>query len=179
MADFIRPITMDVQTRKKRFDIVTAVKLVSVIAATLLAQGCVGIVTRHMETKTFEPAIVAKKPATYSVGERSVESGNDPSNESPTSLWVKQSWGPPSQIKQVTRPTEDELWIYNFDHKWCGIMPCVIVPIPLLLPVGTERVIFHIREGRVTSAEVTTLGGYQAVAGIGSDGPTAISGRWK
>ena len=167
---------MDVQTRKKRFDIGTAIKLQSVIAATLLTQGCVGIVTRHMETKTFEPAIVEKKPATYSVCQRSEESG---SVESPTGLWVKQSWGEPSKVRRVTRPTEDELWTYNFDHKWCGIMPCVIVPVPLLLPVGTERVIFHIREGRVASVDVTTLGGYQAVAGFGPEGPMAISGRWK
>lgn len=154
-------------------------KLTSVLAISLFTQGCVGVVTRDMETQTFEPAMIAEMPATYSVEASGKTFGNDPWIENPTSLWVKQHWGQPSHIKQVTRPTEGELWTYNFDHKWCGVIPYIVIPIPLLLPVGRDRVVFHIQAGRVASADVTTIGGYQAVAGLGPEGPSAISGRWK
>lgn len=154
-------------------------KLLSALVATLLTQGCVGVVTRGMETQTFAPVMIARKPATYSVEASGRMSGNDPEIENPTSLWVRQHWGQPSHVKQVTRPIKGELWTYNFDHKWCGVMPCLVIPIPLLLPVGTERVVFQIQNGRVTTADVTTLCGYQAVAGWGPEGPMATSGRWK
>ena len=156
---------------------ISLLKLTSVLAASLFIQGCVGIVTRGMETQTFEPAMGARMPATFAVGSRS-EIGNEPRIENPTSLWLKQHWGEPPHVKRVTTATQGELWTYSFDRKWCGAMPCIVVPIPLLLPIGRERVVFHVREGRVAKADVTTIGGYQAVAGWGPEGPMAVSGRW-
>lgn len=148
------------------------------LAAGFLTQGCVGIVTRGMETQTFEPAVVARMPATFAVSSNS-ENGKEPWIENPTSLWLKQHWGEPPHIKPVSTPAQGELWTYSFDRKWCGVIPYIVAPLPLLLPIGRERVVFHICEGRVAKADVITIGGYQAVAGWGPEGPLATSGRWR
>jgi len=149
-------------------------KCTPILAVALFTQGCVGIVTRGMNSKTFAPATVAEKPAPYSVAGSTRTFGP----ENPTSLWLRQHWGEPSYIKQITRPTASEVWTYNFDHKWCGVIPIIVVPVPLLLPVGRERVIFQIQNGKVASAKVTTLGGHQTWAGLSSEGPAAINSSW-
>jgi hypothetical protein len=148
--------------------------LVTVLIACPLLQGCVGVVTFKPEGQTFEPAVVTRSPATYSVS----KTPSKDATENPTTVWLKEHWGQPSQITQLTGPERCELWTYNFSRDWCGVMPCLIIPIPLLLPVGRDHVVFRIRGGRVENAEVTTLGGYQAVAGLGPEGPYANNGHW-
>jgi hypothetical protein len=147
--------------------------LTAILAISLCAQGCVGVVTWGMKNQTFEPAMVLRKPSVDAVSR--APGGN---TENPSALWLEAHWGQPSHTNQVTGPQQFELWTYNFGRRWCGIMPCIIVPIPLVLPVGRERVVFYIRDGRVTHAEVTKLGGYQIVAGLGPEGPFADSGPW-
>jgi len=156
---------------------ISLLKITSVLATSILAQGCVGIVVRGIEGQTFEPARVAEMPAIYAVGS-SPSIGKEPKTEDPTTVWLKEHWGQPSQVSRLTRPAQGELWTYDFGRKWCGVMPCIVVPIPLLLPIGRERVVFYIREGSVVKADVMTLGGYQAVAGLGPEGPMAVSGRF-
>ena len=154
-------------------------KLTSVLAASVLAQGCVGIVLRGTEGQTFEPAWVAEKPAAHAVGSTpSRSSDRELGKEAPTTIWLSDHWGKPSHVKRVAKPAQIELWTYDFDRKWCGVLPCIVVPIPLLLPVGRERVVFHIRDGVVAKADVITLGGYQAIAAFGPEGPMAESGRF-
>ena len=148
--------------------------LASLLAASLLAQGCVGVVTWGTHEQTFEPASVTQKPATFAVSTVS----KNAMAVSPTPHWLEQHWGRPSHVKRLASPEQHELWTYNFHHQWCGVVPCAILPIPLLLPVGRERVVFCIRDGRVASAEVITTGGYQVVAGLGPKGPFADCGPW-
>jgi hypothetical protein len=150
---------------------VLLVKLSFVLAAALFTQGCVGIVTRGMETRKFEPPMVAALSATYNVGS-STEAWGEPRVESPTSMWIKDHWGQPAHIRVSNSPSQQELWTYRFERKWCGLLAWVVVPIPLVLPLGQERVVFQVEDGRVIKAEVTTLGGYEAVAGCwGPEGP--------
>src|SRR5689334_6853241 len=121
--------------------------LMALLAVSLCTQGCVGVVTYGMKNQTFEPAMVVRKPsvdAVSSVPTSPHRTDNGISfegkTENPSASWLEEHWGQPSRIKQVTRPEQFELWTYKFGKRWCGIMPCIIVPIPLLLPVGRDRV---------------------------------------
>jgi hypothetical protein len=49
---------------------------------------------------------------------------------------------------------------------WNGIVPFVIVPIPLLLPVGKEEVCFVMHNGNVVSARQTVKQRSGGIAGI-------------
>jgi hypothetical protein len=71
-----------------------------------------------------------------------------------TSEWLQWHWGSPSQIHHAAGGSE-EIWTYKFDTVWEGIMPIVIIPIPLMLPVAKEKVCFSLHDGRVISASVT------------------------
>jgi len=129
-----------------------------------------------MQTRTFEPAGVGRMPTIY-VANHIPTIDEKPRNENPTTSWLEENWGKPSHVKQVTRPAQGELWTYNFDRKWCGVMPWLFVPIPLFLPIGREHVVFYIQDGRVVKADKTTLSEYQAMVGFGPEGPTAYHHR--
>lgn len=154
---------------------ISLLKLVPVLATALSAQGCVGIVLEDMHTKTFEPVRVVQKPGLYAASRASTDSESLP-NDNPTTSFLKAYWGQPSHLDLVTTPASGELWTYNFDRKSCGVITWLIVPIPLLLPVGREHVVFYIRDGRVVKADQTSQGVYEAFAGFGPDGPDARCG---
>jgi hypothetical protein len=50
-------------------------------------------------------------------------------------------WGKPDEI--ITDSENKETWVYK-RKLWCGIMPIIILPIPLILPVcdGFDRIDF-------------------------------------
>lgn len=84
-----------------------------------------------------------------------------------TPLWLQTHWGSPARIcHSPTSP--DEIWIYRFGPIWEGVMPILIVPIPLELPVGEKKVCFTLRDGHVVSVDFTTpaLGGWMWPSGI-------------
>lgn len=78
-----------------------------------------------------------------------------------TSAWLQTHWGSPNRICR-SPSCVDEVWTYRFGPIWKGIMPWLIVPIPLRLPVGENKVCFTLRDGQVTSVSSTTpaLGGF-------------------
>jgi len=60
-------------------------------------------------------------------------------------------WGPPDRIKRAGARTE--MWTYDAGPRWNGIgLLVAIVPIPLMLPVGTNHIEFHIQDDWVMSA---------------------------
>src|SRR5690349_24217698 len=60
----------------------------------------------------------------------------------------------------------EEVWTYRFRPIWVGVVPCVIVPIPLALPVGRQTICFKLRDGNVVSASTTTPWMAGGVAGF-------------
>jgi hypothetical protein len=54
-------------------------------------------------------------------------------------------WGQPDEIIFASENTET--WLYN-KKLWCGVMPVLILPIPLILPVcdGFDRIEFKDNE---------------------------------
>lgn len=71
-----------------------------------------------------------------------------------TSEWLQENWGSPSHVRPASGASE-EIWTYKFDRAWEGIVPFVIIPIPLILPVAKEKVCFSLHDGRVIGASIT------------------------
>jgi hypothetical protein len=82
-----------------------------------------------------------------------------------TSAWLKSHWGSPNHIRYVGFGSDadaDEVWTYRLGPIWEGIMPWLIVPVPLVLPVGEKKVCFTLRHGQVVNVSLTrpALGGF-------------------
>ena len=56
-------------------------------------------------------------------------------------------WGKPDEI--ISTSENEETWIYN-RKLWCGVIPVLLLPVPLILPVcdGFDRIEFHGNEAK-------------------------------
>lgn len=134
-------------------------KLTSILAICFIAHGCVGIAVFRTKTETLDPPAIEGEAAFHNVWEY----GGKRNIPHITDAILRASWGEPASIKPSSAICQDELWTYKFGRIWCGIVPCLVVPVPLLLPTGRERVIFFVRKGQVTKAEVVRSGSFGAV----------------
>lgn len=68
-------------------------------------------------------------------------------------------WGEPDKI--ISTSENQETWIYE-RHLWCGVIPIVIIPIPLVLPVcdGFDRIYFVGNESKLLHTRHTSTGGF-------------------
>ncbi len=121
------------------------------IGGCLMSQGCVGLLVVHTQTHSFEAPIVGEKPT--------IGLASSPTNAitNPTAEWLRGHWGEPASVRVAATEPQAELWTYKFSHPWRGIIPCVIIPIPLVLPLESEKVTFVVRDGRVVRADISTL----------------------
>ena len=149
-----------------------ALKLAFLLAACLLVQGCVGFVVVRPKAETFKSPGVWDKAAINSVG--SPVRGTN----SPTTAWLQDHWGKPASVRPVSTGTQGEFWTYKFGRAWYGVAPCLVVPVPLVLPLGREKVVFLVQGDRGVSADVVTTGFSGAMASmVGPDGsPVAFAG---
>ena len=65
-----------------------------------------------------------------------------PTPKASTKAEFLNDWGNPDEI--ITASENEETWIYN-KTLWCGLVPVLFVPVPLLLPVcnGFDRIEFQ------------------------------------
>lgn len=60
-------------------------------------------------------------------------------------------WGPPDSIERTAQG--DAQWQYNFGRRWNGVgLLVAFIPLPLLMPVGHEYILFTINQGLVVKA---------------------------
>jgi hypothetical protein len=142
-------------------------KSLSFLVLCLLTQGCVGLAGFSVKTKTFQDPWIANAACAESVTLR----GDSQTNTlTYTAAWLDAHWGKPKTIKRTGKGNLEDVWIYKFDTTWSGVMPVVVIPIPILIPTGREQVLFTMRDGNVISAKVrksySTGGGYGCYAGI-------------
>lgn len=129
----------------------------AILLATLLLcpllQGCVGFVIAREHTEVTNKPVIALK--------RTNQFPAHPQNTNPpvyTSEWLRTHWGPPDQIRRVGSGTGigvNEIWTYRFGPIWKGVIPALIVPIPLVLPLGRQQVSFTLHSGHVVSVSST------------------------
>lgn len=144
-------------------------RFVSVLAVSLLSQGCVGVFVGGRDTTTIKnPSVIAV------AGVDGVKEGS--SSAEYTAAWLKSNWGSPASVKAVSGGAE-ERWTYDFEQQcWCGVMPMLIIPVPLMVPTGHEKVVFLLKDGRVVSAKRVKQYRAMAIAGLFSpEGPFATS----
>ena len=144
------------------------------MGACLMTQGCVGVFALRTQRHSADAPIVCEKPALY------LASSPTDGTTNPTGKWLREHWGEPASVRVVSTEPQAELWTYRFGHPWRGIIPCVIIPIPLVLPVEQEKVVFMVKEGRVVSADISTLRWSGGAAGylMGPEPRFGASGGW-
>jgi hypothetical protein len=143
----------------------------TILLACLLLQGCVGVMFPGARTETVREPVVGEK-SHYGV----YRAYRQPRT---TTVSLTERWGEPASVATLPS-TGDELWTYEFGTVWYGIIPCVVLPVPLALPLGREKVILRVRDREVISADVITcdfVGGACASL-VGPDGPWAGAG-WR
>jgi len=149
-------------------------KLVPILVVCLLGQGCVGVCVAHIKTETYKNPEIGYEPTVNLWEWECVRSKG--SRENPlTAAWLQEYWGKPTSVRPGTKETQGELWTYKFGLVGSGVIPLLIVPVPLILPLAREKVVFLVRDGHVVSADVEALN--LSVVGfglLGPDGPWAL-----
>jgi hypothetical protein len=116
-------------------------------------QGCVGVVVPRPRTETIDnPRISFYVHEPYGVTRRTSSEATNAVVY--TSEWLQTSWGTPNSIRRLAG-TPDEVWTYRSGPIWEGVVPFVIIPVPLVLPITKKKVRFSLRDGHVVSATVT------------------------
>jgi hypothetical protein len=125
-----------------------------VFIVAITQSGCFGlIVNRPAECKNETPFtgvhnIFWTKP-------RSKET----SPKGSTKAEFLKDWGKPDEI--ISASENEETWIYN-RKLWCGVIPVLLLPVPLMLPVcdGFDRIEFQGNEAKILHTRHTARPGY-------------------
>ena len=119
-----------------------------------LLQGCVGLViSKTRTTQINDPAVGMYQEVGLAVDELDPSRTNNVYKSNCTLEWLRTSWGAPAHISRVPA-SSDEVWTYKGDLVWEGVIPFVIIPVPLLVPATKEKVCFSVHDGHVVSARV-------------------------
>jgi hypothetical protein len=90
--------------------------------------------------------------------------------EKSTKAEFLKDWGKPDEI--ISSSESVETWIYN-RKLWCGVMPVLILPVPLIFPVcdGFDRVEFKDNKAtRLHTRSIVFGGGILLVVPFGGGG---------
>ena len=118
-----------------------------------LLQGCVGVVVPGPRTEIIDnPTISSYVREPDGVTKRN--SSEATNSVVYTSEWLLTRWGTPQSIRHVAG-SSDEIWIYKSGTIWAGVVPFVLIPVPLMLPISKEKVSFSLHDRRVVRATVT------------------------
>jgi hypothetical protein len=125
--------------------IISIARLVPVLLLCALTQGCIGI------TKYYTKTEIITDPQLTGAGKyRSVFTYNPRVSTNHVVLTpavLVQKWGEPTSHGRV--PPDYEVWTYRMRTGWNGIIPILIIPIPLVLPTGEKKVEFYLQHGHV------------------------------
>lgn len=70
-------------------------------------------------------------------------------------------WGKPNDVYKYG--SDREIWRYEYGLRWNGLIIGIIIPIPIIIPVGHDYVDFSIEENNVTSAFMKNDSGLNGV----------------
>jgi hypothetical protein len=139
-----------------------------------LLPGCVGGVALKTRTEVINDPVIPF----YSEIPQPTSSTNSPQTTNAivyTPDLLRKYWNRPDLVTHGAGA--EEIWTYKTRLIWKGVIPFVIVPIPLILPVEREKVCLTLRDGHVVSASTTkshvagaTYGMYMSPEGGGKWG---------
>ena len=118
------------------------------MAGASLLQGCVGLGAWTLGSRT-ESSDHPKIDRTRGVID--VRNG-EPERTLKTAAELRAQWGEPDRVESLEGSKEE--WIYKTDGmRWSGlVLYVVIVPLPAILPLGSQYVSFLMNEGRIEKA---------------------------
>ena len=107
------------------------------LALPIVATGCLGVAfTGNHYGTTSTPSVGSKPGHLLEVSNERVLAAAD----------VRRAWGEPDEV--TFRGDGSEIWTYRGGLRWNGVLLLVVVvPVPLLVPVGREQVSLTIRGG--------------------------------
>ena len=121
--------------------------------------GCVGLMRANETVKAgADSCTELSSYCRFPLDPKSATYPNRPIPYPPSKAEVFEKFGKPDLISQ----REDvEVWRYNHDWAWRGIMPVLIIHIPLLIPVGYNHWEFGFKGETVVSIMMEKgAGGY-------------------
>lgn len=149
-------------------------KLISVLLC-MLSSGCVGVGVWSTEKASFYEPRIYETAGMDGVREQPYRGTTDTITYS--SQWLQSHWGEPKSVRRTSSVPTEELWTYKFGTCWCGLVPMVVIPIPLVLPVKSEEIVFQIRNGQVVRARrVISVRSGVGAGFFGPEGPWAAAG---
>jgi hypothetical protein len=93
-------------------------------------------------------------------------------SESATRADLLTAWGEPGAKRSAGG---DEIWTYERNRRWAGVVLLPVVPVPLLLPVAHDRVEFRFRGDTLVDTRVWRVEGRVAMCGLAT-GPCSVPG---
>ena len=124
------------------------IQLVVLITASLILQGCIGVGawTLGSRTESTDRPKVDRTRGSIDLHKAAVE-GN-----LKTGADLRALWGEPDRV--ALREAGKEEWTYKTSGwRWSGlILYVVVIPLPAMIPVGSQYVSFLIHDGRIESA---------------------------
>lgn len=114
----------------------------------LLLQGCVGLGAWTLGSRIESSDHPSIKQARGVIDVRK----GQPEGPLQTAPDLRAQWGEPDRVEALGAGSEE--WIYKTDGlRWSGlILYVVIVPLPAMIPVGSQYVSFVIHDGRIQQA---------------------------
>lgn len=123
--------------------------------APLLVSGCIGFATVQPRETTDALPIA-----------------DGVTSESATPSELLAAWGAPDARHSVGG---DEIWRYERERRWAGVVLIPVVPVPLLLPVAHDRVEFRFHGDTLLDSRVWKVEGRVALCGL-AIGPCSAPG---
>jgi len=113
------------------FRVVIYMKLLGVLFFLVTMSGCAGVIVSSPSTTNYKnPTLSHYLENTDSDHTRTVEHSDEAVSYDMNQ--VKKYWGEPSNSKHNS---EYDIWLYKHPNEWCGVVPFLVIPIPLVLPV--------------------------------------------
>lgn len=145
------------------------------IFISILVSGCVGVgpITTITSTEKVGSSSYARVcPVPDRVGELTSCKAEDAKTY--TAEKIIGIWGKP---KSRGMKGDEEYLIYNRSIAWRGLLGFVVVPIPLLLPVGHNQTTFLFEQNSLIQTDYESSKSNIAVCGLHSEGPNGFGCR--
>lgn len=118
------------------------------LAVAMMLQGCVGFGAWTLGSRSessAHPKIDQRR------GAIDLRTGQ-PDGAPKTAAELRAQWGEPDRIESSEPGTEE--WMYKTDGlRWSGlVLYVVIIPLPAMIPVGSQYVSFLIHDGQIENA---------------------------
>ena len=143
------PRTRTSQERKgsMRIDI----RFAMLIAASLALQGCIGLGawTLGSRSESSDHPKIDQTRGSLDIRTSAVE------GTITTAAELRQGWGDPDRVEPYGDHREE--WIYKTNGlRWAGmVLYVVIIPLPAMIPVGSQYVSFLVHDGQIERATRT------------------------